>query len=196
MRVPNVDNHIRKLSDDFTVERDGKASHVVKGFFCSNKYPNTIQLTSDADIQENDWVIHNITQKRYFIINVRPISQANNVLGWLAKYLTENEYKQQNQTTPFSISIGSIHGPAIIGNQQTATINNGYNLDAIKSLISTKPIEDQELLNQLIERVKIVIEDNQPISKGFFGKFSDVLEKHSDIAIALGTSIINWLAGK
>ena len=197
MRVPNIDSQIRKMCDDFTVERDNKASHVVKGFFCGKDYPDTIQLLSDADIKQNDWLTHGITQERYFIDSVKPLSHGNQILGWMAKYLSENTYNQkQSQTTPYSINIGSIHGSAIIGNQQTATINNGYNLDAIKDLIATKPAEDQELLNQLIERVKIVTEDNQPISRGFFAKFSDVLEKHSDVAIALGSSIVNWLTGR
>lgn len=197
MRVPKIDRLIKDRCDDFTVERDGKPSHSVKGFFCSNEYPDTIQLLSDSDIAENDWLIHNATQKRYFINNVKPLSSGNRTLGWMAKYLSERSYKQeQERTTPYSISIGSIHGSAIIGNQQTATINNGYNLNEIQNLIATKPVEDREMLNQLIERIKIVTEDNQPISKGFFAKFSDVLEKHSDIATALGSSIINWLAGK
>ncbi len=197
MRIPNMDNKIRKFCDDFSVVRNGKILQSVKGFFCGKDYPDTIQLLSDSDVQENDWLIHQPTKKIYFIDNVRPISHGNQILGLMANYLSEAAYNEkQNANVPYSVNIGSIHGSAIIGNQQTATINNGYNLDAIKNLIATKPTEDQELLYQLVERVKIVTEDNQPISKGFFAKFSDVLEKHSDIAIALGSSMVNWLIGK
>lgn len=63
-------------------------------------------------------------------------------------------------------------------------------------MISSKPVEDQAELNKLIDRAEIITEDNQPISKGTFAKFSDLLAKHSDIAIALGSNLINWLATK
>lgn len=197
MKSRNPDYGINLHGDDFSVERQNIIVSKTKGFFCSNEYPNCIQLKSTASVKEGDWLIHDITSNRYFVKKINPLSSSNTIHGWMANYLTENEYlAKQNQKDQPTYSVGIINGSAIIGNQQNATINNGYNLSEIKSLISSKPIEDQELLNKLIERVEIITEDNQPVSKGTLAKFSDVLSKHSDIAIALGNSIINWLMGK
>lgn len=197
MKLPNVDPIIKLHGDSFSIERQNKIVSETTGIFCGRKYPNCIQLISTASIKEGDWLIHNITNNRYFANKIEPLSSSNNIIGWMVNYLTENEYltkeKQESQPT---FSISNINGSTIIGNQQNATINNGYNLSEIKSLISTKPAEDQEILNKLMQRIEIITEDNQPVSKGTLAKFSDVLAKHSDIAIALGGSFINWLTGK
>lgn len=80
-----------------------------------------------------------------------------------------------------------------MGNNGPVTINNGYNLDEIRALISAKPSEDQHELNKLVDTVEIITENSSSVSKGFLSKFSDVLAKHSDITIALGSGIIKWL---
>lgn len=192
-----VDRLLNLRGDDFSVERSGSIVSTFKGIFCGNDYPNTIQLVSYADVLEDDWLIHTSTNKRYFIKKVKPLSQANEILGWMVEYLSESEYEQlisaKDNTT---FSIGTIYGSAIVGNYNNATINNGYNLNEIRSLISSKPSEEQEELNKLIDRISVIIEDNQPVSKGTLAKFSDLLTKHSDIAIAIGSAITGWLAGK
>lgn len=80
-----------------------------------------------------------------------------------------------------------------IGNNGTTTINNGYSFDEIRTLISSKSIEDQDELNKLVNTVEIMTENTEIVNKGFLSKFSDVLAKHSDIAIALGQGIMTWL---
>ena len=192
-----TDKILRMHGDDFTVERNNSIVSTTKGFFCGKEYPNTIQLVSDADVNDNDWLIHCLTNKKYFVKSVKPISQSNQVLAWMAEYLSEPEYKKSiSQKDSSTFSIGTIYGSAIVGNYNNATINNGYNLNEIRSLISSKPIEDQEELNKLIDRIEIITEDNQPVSKGTLAKFSDLLARHSDIAIALGSSLMNWLTNR
>lgn len=183
--------------DDFSIERDNSVISTTKGFFCGKDYPNTIQLASDSDIIENDWLIHKSTNRRYFVKSIRPLTSCNQTLGWMAEYLSESEYKKSiSENDKATFSIGAIYGSAIVGNYNNATINNGYNLNEIRSLISAKPIEDQKELNKLIDRIEIITEDNQPISKGTLAKFSDLLAKHSDIAIALGSSVMSWLTSR
>ncbi|MDC4242592.1 hypothetical protein NE398_20935 [Clostridium tertium] len=190
-----TDRMLQTRGDDFFVERNDSVISNTKGFFCGKDYPNTIQLASNSNIIENDWLIHKITNRRYFIKNVTPLTSSNQTLGWMAEYMSESEYKEfKSQKDKSTFSIGAIYGSAIVGNYNNATINNGYNLSEIRSLISSKPIEDQAELNKLIDRLEIITEDNQPVSKGTLAKFSDLLAKHSDIAIAVGTSLIRWLA--
>ncbi|ALB46245.1 hypothetical protein [Clostridium beijerinckii] len=194
-RIASQTNRLLSMhGDDFSVERNNSIIATTKGFFCSKDYPNTIQLTSNSNVLENDWLIHNSTNRKYFVRSVKPLSKSNQVLGWMAEYLSEVEYKKSiSEKDKSTFSIGAIYGSAIVGNYNNATINNGYNLSEIRSLISSKPIEDQEELNKLIDRIEIITEDNQPVSKGTLAKFSDLLAKHSDIAISLGSSIMNWL---
>ncbi|WP_300381508.1 hypothetical protein [Clostridium sp.] len=197
MLKSQTDRILNMHGDDFSIERNNSIISINKGIFCGKDYPNTIQLASNSDISENDWIIHNSSKKRYFIKSVYPLSIKNETLGWMAEYMSESEYKEfTSQKDKSTFSIGAIYGSAIVGNYNNATINNGYNLSEIRSLISSKPIEDQSELNKLIDRIEIITEDNQPVSKGTLAKFSDLLAKHSDIAIALGTSIINWLANR
>ncbi|KOR24146.1 hypothetical protein [Clostridium sp. L74] len=190
-----TDRVLSKHGDDFSIERNSSIISTTKGFFCGQEYPNTIQLASNTDVNENDWIIHNSTNRKYFVKSVEPISKSNQTLAWMAEYLSESEYEKSiSEENKSTFSIGAIYGSAIVGNHNNATINNGYNLNEIRSLISSKPAEDQKDLNRLIDRIEIITEDNQPVSKGTLAKFSDLLAKHSDIAIALGSSLVNWLA--
>ena len=45
-----------------------------------------------------------------------------------------------------------------------------------------------------LERVRIVIDDNQPVSKGTFAKFTDILNKYPDIINSAGSLILKWLS--
>ncbi|MBU5256817.1 hypothetical protein [Tissierella praeacuta] len=192
-----LDKVLSMHGDDFSIERNNLIISTTKGFFCGKDYPNTIQLDGNADVSENDWLIHVPTNKKYFVKNVQAISKSNQVLAWMAEYLSESEYKKSiSKKDNSTFSIGAIYGSAIVGNYNNATINNGYSLSEIRSLVSSKPADEQEELNKLIDRIEIITEDNQPVSKGTLAKFSDLLAKHSDITIAIGNALMGWLVGK
>lgn len=186
---------VQQTGDDFYIEQNNHIVDTVRGFFCGKDYPSTIQIHGSHTIKEGDWIIHTLTNTRYYVSNPRPLTSSNQIRGWMIEYKTEKEYQDTlTQNNNSNISIGNIYGSAIVGNYNSSTINNGYNLSEVRSLISTKPIEDQENLNKLIDRIEMITEDNQPVSKGTFAKFSDLLAKHSDVAIALGSSIMGWLS--
>lgn len=192
-----MDDIMKQTGDDFCIEQNNHIVATVKGFFCGKDYPNTIQIHGSNTIKEGDWIIHTLTNSRYYVNNPKPLTSSNKVRGWMLEYKTEKEYQDSLSKNEHStISIGNIYGSAIVGNYNSSTINNGYNLSEIRSLISAKPAEDQEDLNKLIDRVQMITEDNQPVSKGTFAKFSDLLAKHSDIAISLGSSLMSWLSSK
>ena len=179
----------------FKLERNGVLfDETLKGFICGNSYPDSIQIMGKCDITESDWIVDCSTKRRYFIDGVKPISKNAYILHCQSEY----QYNQPKQTNA-QYNIGTIQGSAIVGNQQYATINIGNNLDDIqKTINSDSSIDslDKEEFNKLIERLKIITEDNQPVSKGTLAKFSDLLEKHSDIAINLGQVLMSWLSGK
>ena len=52
----------------------------------------------------------------------------------------------------------------------------------------------KELLEKLLNRIEIIIEDNQPISKGTFSKFADIFRKYPDVFNAVGAIITKWIS--
>lgn len=178
--------------DDFSLERSDKIIQTeLKGFFCSEEYPNSVQFLDFKNCYptETDWLIHANSGRRLHVIGIKPLSDTDIIV----KYQSEFEYKQVQQTENIQYNIGTINGSAIVGSQTNATINIGVSIDDLKSIISTKDSTDREILDKLINRLEIITEDNQPISKGTLAKFSDVLAKHQDIALSVGQFLTSWL---
>lgn len=71
---------------------------------------------------------------------------------------------------------------------QSSTINIGAQIADIEKIIASKPAVDQEQLAEIVELLKFVSEQDEPIKKGLLAKFSDGLQKHSDLITAIG----NW----
>ena len=166
----------------FQVKRDGHIlENTITGFFSSDK--NKIQVTKPADVQSGDWLIYEA--EKYFVISV---SQTPHY--YILKYQSEYEHQQNASQT---INIQSIGGNAIVGNQQTAIFNIGCTFQEARDLIAQKPIQDQEQLNQLLDRVETAIKENQPISKGSFAYYAGIFDKYSDVALIVSKLISKWV---
>lgn len=184
------------MTDVFDIERDGNVIRSAHGFFCGSNYPSTIQLVENTDIQEEDWLIHALTGRRYFAIKVRPISMQGEIHDWMVTYQSESEWERsQKSATSTSIHIGTVSGPAIIGSQQNASLNVGCTIEDIAKLITTKPSEEIPALCELIAELKKIEESDSNIEKGRLSKFSDLLQKHSDLLVALGGWAVKLLTG-
>ena len=180
------------LCVNFEVMRDNVVISTVKGFFDSN---NIIQIIDNFKIKSKDWLIND--GDKYFITSVTPLPHGNGKFDYQLKYQEEYEYSQNiSKQSQNSFSIGTVQGNAIIGNQSNATINVGASISDLKNLINSKPTEDHELLNKLVQRLEIIKEDNTPVSKGTLAKFSDLLAKHSDITNIVGNIITAWLTSR
>ena len=66
IKIPKQATDIfESLGDKFEQERDGKGiRRDFSAFFCSNKYPSSIQTVSLDDVIEGDILIHMKTGKR------------------------------------------------------------------------------------------------------------------------------------
>lgn len=187
---------IDSMTDVFDIERDGNVICSAHGFFCGSNYPSTIQLVENTDIQEEDWLIHALTGNRYFAAKVRPISMQGEIHDWMVTYQSETEWKRSQETNPSTnIHIGTISGPSIIGSQKNAAINIGNTVEDIAKLIATKPSEDITELCELVAELKKIEQSDHGIEKGKLSKFSDLLQKHSDVLIALGGWAVKLLTG-
>ena len=70
---------LKNMSELFTVIRNNKViADKVHGFFCSNKYPNSIQTLEFSDIIEGDILVHN--KKNYHVIDVKPLGMTDGAI--------------------------------------------------------------------------------------------------------------------
>lgn len=169
----------------FQVERNNVLlSKNVTGFFASN---NEIQLNKPADVHSGDFLLSN--DERYFVVSIQSLP---NYL--IASYKSNIEYQQMRKNNQ-QINIGSITGNAVVGSQEKVIFNIKCTFTDLQKLIDEKPIEDQERLNKLMDRIQTAVEENQPVSKGTFSHYLDLIEKYSDIAQALGNIITKWVFG-
>lgn len=179
----------KDLSDIFILERAGKIiNDKIYAFFCSNKYPSSIQTIDFKDISEEDILIHKETGKKYIVTDVKILKTCV-----IAKYETISQRMRKEQVIG-NISIGNIGGSAIIGNQQYAVIDNS-SIQNLKDIISSKT-EDKEILEKLLNRIETIIEDNQPVSKGTFAKFANIFKKYPEIVNTVGAILLKWLSSK
>lgn len=187
---------IRNMTDVFSIERGGQKIASAHGFFCGKDYPSTIQLVEKTTVCEGDWLIHTPTNNRYLAIEVRPISVNGEILDWMVKYQSEFDWeKSQPNQSVANIHIGTVSGPAIIGSQQNASLNVGCTTEDIAKLITLKPASELPALCELVAELKRIESDCKPIEKGRLSKFSDLLDKHSDLLISLGGWAVKLLTG-
>ena len=184
---------LETMTDVFQLERKSEVIQNVRGFYCDSKYPNTIQLVENVEIHPDDWLIH--SSQRLHVVEAHAIRFGNTV-EWMAKYETEQDFLRSQNHAPGSIHIGTVSGPSIIGNQQTATIHVGNSIEDIAKLILPLPSQDMEQLLPLIAELKKAEESGAPLKKGCLAKFSDALKKHSDLLIALGGWAVKLLTGE
>lgn len=182
------DEMLIQNGQDFEIIRNGQPVQMVKGLMGQLEGRDSIRLPSTCTIYSGD-VLHCLeTHCMYSNLDIRPITRHSRVYGYFVFYTNEPA-----KTETITYNINSIQGSAIVGSQQNATINLGVSLQDLRSLVKDKSDDDQKELNKLINRLEIVTEDNQPITKGFFARFSDLLAKHSDVAIAVGQFLTSWL---
>ncbi|WP_157454694.1 hypothetical protein [Carnobacterium maltaromaticum] len=188
--MENIKRRILKQCEDFYLENDSTQA-IIKAFFADEDF---IQTAPDYSVKDHQWLIRKSNGDKFYIVKSSPIAVINGFhSGETLRYLTKNEYDHKEKEP--SVQIGNIYGGAVIGNHNEANFNNGYGLEEIRFLISQKTSDEQEQLNELVNYTDTLIRNDAPITKGTFKKFSDILEKHSDIAIALMSSVFSWLKG-
>lgn len=186
------------MTQTFSIERNGLPIGTVQGFFCGRNYPNTIQFIQNTDIKNGDWIIDILTNQRYFAKDAQPKMMNGTISYWMVKYETEIAYQRVESTNrQTTINIGSVSGNSIIGNQENVVMNVGNSLDDIKQIISALPSQDQALAQELLEALKSTEEATHPVLvEGALSKFSDLLQKHSDLLIAVGGWAVKLLIGQ
>lgn len=104
------------------------------------------------------------------------------------------------QTPRVSINLsGAQLSNAVIGSTITGsevTINAGASLTELKELIAQKAAEDQLQLQELLHELEQLQQLNQPVQRGWLARFSDVLQKHTDLIAPLATALLQHFLGR
>ena len=174
----------RSRANDLIIIRNGKEVGTVKGFVCGKDYPNTIQTLEPTEIYDGD--ILKLLNKEYLIVDAQPKIHENVLCYYMAKFKSESENS--------NISNGTVHN-SIVGNQQNAVMNFENSITNLRDIVSQKS-EDKEQLEKFANYLAALLENNDKIEKSNFEKFSDLLAKHSDVALAIGNTIFQWIIRK
>lgn len=184
----NLCNQLNQGTASFEIERNSAIICSTKGFFCSAKHPNTIQLLENADIQDGDWLIYTSTGKRCLAIDTRPIINiTGEISGWIIRYINEQEYQTNTSNSTSNITIQNVNAPSVIGNQQNVTMHIGSSLNEIKHLIEQISESDKSEFNELIEELESVESSKHPaLIGGMLAKFENLLDKYPNLFSAIG----------
>lgn len=176
--------------------RNGKLLVITKGLKNTTKSNarRTFNFYPDTDIDVGDIIELSGTNFKYYVEEVEP-KYWHGELDYIdAYYITLDEYakknKQPDSQTVYNIGKAS---NSIIGNQQNAAINIGMTVDEFRKAIEANGEGEKEALNKIADMLQTVIDDNTPVSKGSFSKFSDLIAKHSWVATCLTQILLKWL---
>lgn len=103
----------------------------------------------------------------------------------------ENAFPSQpksQQATTFNFS-GAIINNSTIGNQNTVgsmTYNARTALEDLEVAIGRRSAEDQVLLNEMLDLLRDIQRTQQPIEKGRFTRFYELVKGASDLALPVG----------
>lgn len=186
---------IRKMANDFEIIRNNQSIGSVKANICGKDFPNTIQTYEATEILDGDLL--SFANKKFYIIDAKPQAYDNEVCYYMLEYSKEpltKEQSQHNETHNYNFN-APISGTTLVGSQKNFTLNVDNSIKNIQEIINNKTL-DKEALQQLLNEITETLESNKPLTKGIFSKFSDLLSKHSDIAIAVGNFFTTLLFGK
>jgi len=177
-------DYFKELSDDFDLFRNGSYINTIKAFFCSNEYPNSIQTLDNIILKEKDILVHKATNTKYTIHELKPITISDELTGYIVGY-------KESQSNNNVYNINSISGNSAIGtnavfNYQSQTID-----DLFKTIDEELPFSEEK--NQLLKTLLELKSEEKPLEKKSLAKFSDLIKKHENLLIPIGTLIAKIL---
>ena len=105
-----------------------------------------------------------------------------------------NDYNPNAQTIQ-NISIETNNGS--VGNGNIITINNHFDFSRFDEAVAAnvaKDSPDYQEIQELRERLKCIEDNEIPISKGYFSKFSALMQKHSWLTSQVAGFLIRWVS--
>lgn len=167
------------------------------------KEGNALQITAtgneigyDSSTLRNDV---NYLKSNGYIIEPMAISHSYVLtLTEKGERFVENGFQlpSENQPANFNFSNANLTN-AVIGNNVSGNefAFNSNSFPELCSLIKEKPAIDQQELQELLSALDILKDSEEPISQGFFARFSELIKKHTDLIVPIGKSLVEILFG-
>lgn len=152
---------------------------------------DTLDLYQDAEY---------LTQNGY-------ITQPSSFAGALSLALTEKgrQYVENGYSTPSPSAVsnhfnfaGANFTNSVVGSDihdVNYSFNAGVPFEELKELIVSKPAADQEQLKELLSVLQGIDQSDQPVNKGILIRFSDLLQKYSDLIVPVGKILLGIFSG-
>lgn len=146
-----------------------------------------IEFFPNTDIQIGDMLINSDIQ--YFIVD-KDTQTWHGQVGAIKAYYQTIPPKKEASSNVYNISNPQ---NSIIGNQQSATINNSsFNIDDLKNLIELYGNQDKQQLYELTSQLQEILKDDN-FHKSKLSKFSDLIAKHSWLPLAIAQVLAGYL---
>lgn len=157
-----------------------------------NQGDNHIQISRDEHLDEWNSIhtgIDYMREKGY--IDIEACAATFIQIRLTAKGVDYLERGEQPVTVTPVFNIQNANN-AIIGTQQNATINVGYNLEDIQSLIDQAPQSDQDALKEMLELLRKTESSGKPVPRGFLAKYAEPITKVAELANTIGGFVLQW----
>lgn len=181
--------HFRHRMIDFELYRNSQLVNTVKGLKNSYQGKKYIEFFPDTDIKVGDVLVN--SNFNYYIVDLDSQTWMGEVSSIQAFYQTTPVQDAQTTSTIFNINNAS---NSIIGNQQSAIINNStFDISQLTDLIELYGANDKQQLYELTDLLKQLLEKDD-FSKSKLSKFSDLIAKHSWLPLAIAQIIAGYLS--
>ena len=185
---------LNQYGQPYSVERNSQIISELIGM------PNHEKATAKAyvgfipgsDLKPGDWIINSVGE-RFFIKDVVTDFFMKTPNQLKAFYLTETEFNTQQKTFGTTVfNIGTATG-SVIGTQSIVNMNYNDSIQDAKKQLENSTSPDKEDLKQIINLLEMVVNNQVPVSKGLFSRFSEVMQRNSWITNSISSALINWL---
>ena len=178
----------------FHVFRGNLPLGTIHAFYCSSNYNDSIQSIRLSNepvviIKAGDTLIQDISKEKLIVESVKPLDPS--YTDCIIKYKTNNSVES---STVFNIN--EVSGNSVIGNQNTVTINQSCTIEEISKLLESLNIDKSES-EELIQTLENIENTKSTVSvRGVLGKFSNLINKHHELLIAIGGWAVQLMIGK
>lgn len=144
-----------------------------------------------SDICPGDWLINSVGERFYVHDTMTEFieKQPNQLKTY---YYSEAEYKKQFIQNNPVFNIQNAYG-SVIGTQSNVTLNYNDTIRELKNTVNSSDSTDKEELDRIISLLEMIVNNQIPVSKGLFSKFSDVMERNSWITGSIASALLSWL---
>lgn len=188
----SMNNPLKHFEDrmiNFELYRNSNFISTIKGLKNSYQGRKYIEFFPDVDIKIGDILIN--SNINYYVIEIDTQTWMGNISSIQAFYQTTPIQEIQPNSTIYNINNAS---NAIIGNQQSAIINNSnFDINQLKDLIELYGANDKEQLYELTDLLKQSLEKDD-FKKSKLSKFSDLIAKHSWLPLAIAQVVASFLS--